>query len=134
MTLEVHGVSDADALGNNPIYQNGQLVGRATGGNYGFRLEKSLALAMVRPELAEPGTELEMDILGSQAPGDRDPRKPLRSGEPAPAQLSAPRLRTGSIGLIRKYSPSLDLSAIRAPGVPRPQMTSEYAICHDLSR
>jgi dimethylglycine dehydrogenase len=28
-TLEVHGVTDADALGNNPIYRNGELVGRA---------------------------------------------------------------------------------------------------------
>jgi dimethylglycine dehydrogenase len=66
VTLEVEGVSDADALGNNPIYRDGQLVGRATGGNYGFRLEKSLALAMVRPEHAAPGTELEMDILGEK--------------------------------------------------------------------
>jgi glycine cleavage system aminomethyltransferase T len=37
-----------------------------SGGNYGFRLEKSLALAMVRPELSEPGTELEMAILGDR--------------------------------------------------------------------
>ena len=39
--------------------------GRATGGNYGFRVGKSLALAMVRPEIAEVGTEVEMDILGT---------------------------------------------------------------------
>ena len=39
--------------------------GRATGGNYGFRVGKSLALAMVRPELAEVGTAVEMDILGT---------------------------------------------------------------------
>jgi len=66
VTLEVHDVSNADALGNDPIYADGQLVGRATGGNYGFRVEKSLALAMVRPEHAEVGTELEMDILGEK--------------------------------------------------------------------
>jgi len=66
VTLEVHDVTDADALGNNPIYANGRLVGRATGGNYGFRLEKSLALAMVRPEFSELGTELEMDVLGTR--------------------------------------------------------------------
>jgi dimethylglycine dehydrogenase len=66
VTLEVHDTTDADALGNNPIYQDGKLVGRATGGNYGFRLEKSLALAMVRPESSELGTELEMDILGTR--------------------------------------------------------------------
>jgi len=66
VTLEVEGVKDADPLGNNPIYANGELVGRATGGNYGFRLGRSLALAMVRPEHAEPGTELAMDILGER--------------------------------------------------------------------
>jgi dimethylglycine dehydrogenase len=64
VTLEVHDVADADALGNNPIRAGGQLVGRATGGNYGFRVAKSLALAMVAPEFAAEGTELAMDILG----------------------------------------------------------------------
>ena len=64
VTLEVHDVTDADALGNNPIFLNDQTVGRATGGGYGFRVGKSLALAMIRPDLAAVGTELEMDILG----------------------------------------------------------------------
>ncbi len=64
VTLEVHDVDDADALGNNPIYSEGEVVGRATGGNYGFRTQKSLALAMVRPKYAEPDTKLQMDILG----------------------------------------------------------------------
>jgi dimethylglycine dehydrogenase len=62
----VRDVVDADALGNNPIYRDGNLVGRATGGNYGFRIGKSLALAMVRPDLAEVGTELSMEILGTR--------------------------------------------------------------------
>ena len=65
VTLEVHDVTDADALGNNPLFVDGELVGRATGGNYGFRVGKSLALAMVKPELAEVGTTVEMDILGT---------------------------------------------------------------------
>jgi dimethylglycine dehydrogenase len=64
VTLEVHEVDDADALGNNPIYSEGEVVGRATGGNYGFRTQKSLALAMVRPKYAEADTKLQMDILG----------------------------------------------------------------------
>lgn len=62
-TVEVHGVTDADALGNNPVYLDGALVGRATSGNYGPRTGKSLAMVMVRPDLAETGTELEMKIL-----------------------------------------------------------------------
>ena len=66
VTVEVHDATDADALGNNPLFVDGELIGRATGGNYGFRVEKSLALAMVKPELAEIGTEVEMDILGTK--------------------------------------------------------------------
>ncbi len=44
------------------------MIGRATGGGYGFRLGKSLALGMVGPGLAEPGTTLEIEILGKQHP------------------------------------------------------------------
>ena len=55
MTLEVKNVTDADVLGNNPIYQNNKVVGRATGGDFGFRLNKSIALGMVKPDLAIVG-------------------------------------------------------------------------------
>jgi len=64
VTMEVHGVTDADVLGNNPIYNNGSVVGRATGGDFGFRLNKSIALGMVKPDLAKVGQKLEIDILG----------------------------------------------------------------------
>ena len=64
VTLEVKDVSDADALGNNPIFKNDKVIGRATGGNYGFRVQKSLAIGMVLPEFSNIGTELSMDILG----------------------------------------------------------------------
>jgi len=64
VTMEVHSVTDADVLGNNPIYSNGSVVGRATGGDFGFRLNKSLALGMVKPDLANVGQDLEIDILG----------------------------------------------------------------------
>ncbi len=66
VTLEVSGNNDADVIGNNPIYAGSQVVGRATGGGYGFRLGKSLALAMVEPSFAEIGRELEIDVLGTR--------------------------------------------------------------------
>jgi dimethylglycine dehydrogenase len=64
ITMEVHNITDADVLGNNPIYENGKVVGRATGGDFGFRLNKSIALGMVKPELATTGQKLKIDILG----------------------------------------------------------------------
>ena len=66
VTMEVHGVTDgdSDARGSEPLYHKGELIGRATNGGFGFRVNKSLALGMVRPEHAAPGTELEIKILG----------------------------------------------------------------------
>ena len=66
VTLEIQGVDDADVLGGNPIYKDGKLAGRATSGGYGFRVKKSLALAMIAPELAATGTSLEIEILGQR--------------------------------------------------------------------
>ena len=68
VTLSVNGPEDADPIGNNPLYVGGEMVGRATSGNYGFRLEQSLALAMVRPDVAEVGTSMEIEILGEKYP------------------------------------------------------------------
>ena len=62
--MEIHNVDDADVLGNNPIYDNGKVVGRATGGDFGFRLGKSIALGMVKPDIATTGHKLKIDILG----------------------------------------------------------------------
>ncbi|MPV85309.1 GcvT family protein [Ostreibacterium oceani] len=64
VTLEIHGVKDADARGSEAVYKAGQVVGRITSGGYGFRVEKSLALAMLPPELTKVGTEVKVRILG----------------------------------------------------------------------
>ena len=64
VTLEVHETKDAEVLGNNPIYESGNVVGRATGGDFGFRLGKSIALGMVKTDLANVGQKLKIDILG----------------------------------------------------------------------
>ena len=68
VTLSVDGPEDADPIGNNPLYIGGEMVGRATSGNYGFRLEQSLALAMVRPECTDEGSGFEIEILGERYP------------------------------------------------------------------
>jgi dimethylglycine dehydrogenase len=64
VTMEVHGVTDADARGSEPILYGSEMVGRCTSGAYGWRVGKSLALGMVRPDLGEVGQELTVQILG----------------------------------------------------------------------
>jgi dimethylglycine dehydrogenase len=77
VTLEVHDVANADARGSEPVYRNGALVGRCTSGGYGWRLGKSLALAMVRPEFGELGTEFEVGILGKRYRASVIPESPF---------------------------------------------------------
>ena len=77
VTMEVHGIVDADARGSEPIYRGGELVGRCTSGGFGWRLGKSLALAMVSPELARSGSELEIVILGERRKATVIPDSPF---------------------------------------------------------
>jgi dimethylglycine dehydrogenase len=64
VTLELEGVTDADARGSEPVTKDGAMVGRTTSGGYGWRAGKSLALAMVKPEFSQVGEEVDVRILG----------------------------------------------------------------------
>jgi len=77
VTMEVHDVTDADARGSEAIYLGDELIGRCTSGGYGWRLQKSLALAMVRPDLGELGQELEVKILGKRHRATIIPESPF---------------------------------------------------------
>jgi dimethylglycine dehydrogenase len=67
VTVEVHGVTDADPLGNEPLFdEQGKMIGRATSGYYGHVLKKSLAIGYVQPAFAAPGTRLQIEILGER--------------------------------------------------------------------
>jgi dimethylglycine dehydrogenase len=66
VTLEVHDIHNADARGSEGIYSSGELVGRATSGGFGFRVNKSLALGLVKTAYAVEGTELDIEILGKK--------------------------------------------------------------------
>ena len=48
-----------------------------TSGNYGWRIGKSLALAMVRPDLAVEGSEVEIEILGERRRATVIPESPF---------------------------------------------------------
>jgi dimethylglycine dehydrogenase len=67
VTLEVHGVTDTDPLGNEPLFDGkGRMIGRATSGAYGHVLKKSLAIGYVKPEFAETGGKVSIEILGER--------------------------------------------------------------------
>ncbi len=55
--------TDADCAGNEPIMQNGKIVGLTTGGAYGHAVEKSLTFAYVDPKKADMGAPFEIEIF-----------------------------------------------------------------------
>lgn len=67
VTLEVQGVTDADPLGNEPLFNlEGKMIGRATSGYYGHVIRKSLAIGYVKSDYAAVGTQIEIEILGER--------------------------------------------------------------------
>jgi dimethylglycine dehydrogenase len=67
VTLEIDA-DDADASGYEPVWSNGAKVGFVTSGGYGHTIDKSLAMALINTELAQPGTELSVHIVGVEKP------------------------------------------------------------------
>lgn len=63
--LEVDA-GNADAVGFEPIWKDGAIVGITTSGGYGHRLGRSFAMALVDRDLAAEGTELSVHVMGEE--------------------------------------------------------------------
>ena len=67
----------ADAPYMSTIWNGDDVVGETTSGDWGFRVNKSIALGMVKVELAVAGTELEIEIFGARCKAIVQPDEPL---------------------------------------------------------
>ena len=63
--------ADADAIGDEPIWHEGSVVGWVTSGGYGHSVGKSLALGYVPAELAASSGKFEIEIIGDRRPAVR---------------------------------------------------------------
>lgn len=66
-TLEVDA-DDADPFGNEPVYMDGEVVGRGTAGGYGHHIGRSLMLGYIKTEHAEIGAECRVRVLDQLRP------------------------------------------------------------------
>jgi dimethylglycine dehydrogenase len=48
------------------LWHNGEIVGETTSGAWGYRVNESIALGMVRSDLAKPNINLEVEIYGER--------------------------------------------------------------------
>jgi len=67
VTLEIDA-ADADASGFEPVWSGDQKVGFVTSGGYGHWTGKSLAMALVNRDHAQPGTDLSVHVVGAKRP------------------------------------------------------------------
>ena len=58
--------TDSDVRGSEPLYHGDACVGVTTSGGYGHYVRKSLGFGYVPPQLAQPGTELDVGLLGER--------------------------------------------------------------------
>jgi dimethylglycine dehydrogenase len=65
VTLVVDAGS-ADAPYMSMLWHNNEIVGETTSGAWGYRVNASVALGMLRADLTVPGTEIEVEIYGER--------------------------------------------------------------------
>ena len=63
LTIEA---GDYDAPYMSTLWLGDEVVGETTSGGWGYRVNQSIALGMVRTDLNVPGTELEVEIYGDR--------------------------------------------------------------------
>ena len=73
--------NDCDAPYMSNLWHNGSIVGETTSGAWGYRVNHSIALGMLKTELAVPGTELEVEIFGQLCKATVQNDRPLWDAE-----------------------------------------------------
>ncbi len=67
VTIEIDA-DDADPFGNEPVFLDGEVIGRGTAGGYGHHIKKSIMLGYVKSDLATVGREVKVRVLDQLRP------------------------------------------------------------------
>jgi dimethylglycine dehydrogenase len=76
VTLTVDA-GEQDAPYMSTVWHDGEVVGETTSGDFGYRTGKSIALGTIRADLAEPGTEVKINIFGNLCTAIVQPDEPM---------------------------------------------------------
>jgi dimethylglycine dehydrogenase len=68
---------DQDAPYMSTVWHDGKVVGETTSGDWGYRINASVALGMIKSDLAVAGTEVEINIFGKMCKAVVQPDQPL---------------------------------------------------------
>jgi len=68
---------DCDPPYMSTLWHDGQVVGETTSAGWGYRVDACVALGMLRADLTEPGTRIEVEIFGQRYPATVQADAPL---------------------------------------------------------
>lgn len=85
--LVIEQPGDCDAPYMSTIWHDGTIVGETLSGGWGHRVDKSIALGMLRADLAVPGATVEVEIFGERFSATVQEDRPL--WDPENARLRA---------------------------------------------
>jgi dimethylglycine dehydrogenase len=77
VTLVLDEAGDCDAPYMSTVWHGGKIVGETLSGGFGHRMDKAIALGMLRTDLAKPGTRVDIEIFGARCPATVQPDEPL---------------------------------------------------------
>jgi dimethylglycine dehydrogenase len=69
--------ADTDPPYMSTLWHDGEVVGETTSAAWGHRAQACVALAMLRTDLATPGTAIEVEVFGDRRPATVQPDAPL---------------------------------------------------------
>ena len=75
--LLIVDAGDFDPPYMSTIWHDGQVVGETTSGYFGHRTGQCIALGMLRADLTEPGTQVQVEIFGQKHVATVQPDGPL---------------------------------------------------------
>jgi dimethylglycine dehydrogenase len=77
VTLVLDEAGDCDAPYMSTVWHGGKIVGETLSGGFGHRVDKAIALGMLRADLTESGTRVDIEIFGARYPATVQPDEPL---------------------------------------------------------
>ncbi|MFV0474740.1 MAG: glycine cleavage T C-terminal barrel domain-containing protein, partial [Pikeienuella sp.] len=61
---------DTAVIADEGVYRDGKLIGRVTSGGYSYQCGHDIAMAMLPPEFAAPGTEMQISVHSEMRPAE----------------------------------------------------------------
>lgn len=59
---------ETDPIGNEPVLQNGKVIGRLTSASFGHSIGKAIALSYLPADIAKSASRIEIEVLSEMRP------------------------------------------------------------------